>query len=265
MSITEHRPTARVLDIMQLLATSREGLTLTEIATAIGVPKSTITPIIRTLSDRHFITPGRNSGQYVIGITAFIVGSACLQNLDTLDIIKDYMKEIVKTTSEACQLGILIDGDVLYLAKEDSPEPIRLVSFIGKRLPAYSTALGKALICEYPLDALKQLYHDTLPPVTKNTITDFAILYKELAQVKANGYASEHEEVSKNINCFAVPLRKSGKVIAALSVSLPTFRLTKAKEKKIIAALTETRVKLEQIFMDLSSDELDFTALLPHS
>ena len=56
MPYTTHRPTARVLDIMQLLSTSKEGCSLTEIATAISVPKSTIVPIIRTLCERRFIT-----------------------------------------------------------------------------------------------------------------------------------------------------------------------------------------------------------------
>ena len=73
MPYTTHRPTARVLDIMQLLSTSKEGCSLTEIATAISVPKSTIVPIIRTLCERRFITQ-HGSNKYTVGISALIVG-----------------------------------------------------------------------------------------------------------------------------------------------------------------------------------------------
>ena len=170
MPYTTHRPTARVLDIMQLLSTSKEGCSLTEIATAISVPKSTIVPIIRTLCERRFITQ-HGSNKYTVGISALIVGSACLQDMDILELFKAQMKRIVNATSEACQLGVLVGGDVLYLAKEESPEPIRLISFVGKRLPAYSTAIGKALLSEYTLQGLQTLYPQGLAPVTERTWT----------------------------------------------------------------------------------------------
>jgi IclR family KDG regulon transcriptional repressor len=132
MAYSQHKPTLRVLDIMQSLASANdEGLTLTEIATKIQVPKSTIVPIIHTLRDRDFIEQ-KSNGRYVIGISMFLIGSASLQNIGLLDVFKKEMKEIVYKTSETCQLGILVNGDVLYLAKEDSAEPIRLVSFVGK-------------------------------------------------------------------------------------------------------------------------------------
>ncbi|MGE1064743.1 IclR family transcriptional regulator [Megasphaera paucivorans] len=191
MLTSEHRPTARVLDILQLLSTSKDGFSLTEIAATIKVPKSTIVPIIRTLCDRQFITLSGNGGKYIIGINSFIVGSSCLHNIDVLSLIKSQMKKVVEATSEVCQLGILIDGDVLYLAKEDSSEPIRLISFVGKRLPAYSTALGKSLISEFTLEELHQIYKNGLQPVTKNTCTDFDQLIKECLIAKKRGYFSE--------------------------------------------------------------------------
>lgn len=263
MANIEHRPTTRVLDILQLLATSKEGFSLTEIATAIKVPKSTITPIIRTLCDRNFIAPNGSTGKYIIGMTAFIVGSTCLQNMELLNLITAEMKKVVAATSEVCQLGILIDGNVLYVAKEDSPEPIRLISFVGKRLPAYSTALGKALICDLSVDELKKIYKNGLTRITDNTITDFKTLKHELDQIKKKGYAWENEESSKGLNCFAISLRYSGNIVAALSVSIPTFRVTSEKEAATIASLQVAQQNLEDIFKNLSIDnDVFFDSLL---
>ena len=244
MPYTTHRPTARVLDIMQLLSTSKEGCSLTEIATAISVPKSTIVPIIRTLCERRFITQ-HGSNKYTVGISALIVGSACLQDMDILELFKSQMKRIVSATSEACQLGVLVGGDVLYLAKEESPEPIRLISFVGKRLPAYSTAIGKALLSEYTLQGLQTLYPQGLAPVTERTCTDFNRFY---------------DECQHGINCFSVPLSYHGHYIAAMSVSIPSFRLTEEKKEKTIAALKTSKEKLEHTFTELNINDIDFFA-----
>jgi len=254
MLTSEHKPTVRVLDILQLLSTSEDGFSLTEIAATIKVPKSTIVPIIRTLCDRQFITLSGNGGKYIIGINSFIVGSSCLHNIDVLSLIKSQMKKAVEATSEVCQLGILINGDVLYLAKEDSSEPIRLISFVGKRLPAYSTALGKALIGEFTLEELHQIYKNGLQPVTKNTCTDFDQLIKECLIAKKRGYFSE-EEVSSDICCFAVPLIYAGEIIAALSISIPSFRLTKEKKELAVHALKTSKKYIEDIFRNLNIDK----------
>ncbi len=259
MPYTTHRPTARVLDIMQLLSTSKEGCSLTEIATAISVPKSTIVPIIRTLCERRFITQ-HGSNKYTVGISALIVGSACLQDMDILELFKAQMKRIVSATSEACQLGVLVGGDVLYLAKEESPEPIRLISFVGKRLPAYSTAIGKALLSEYTLQGLQTLYPQGLAPVTERTCTDFNRFYDECQQGKTLGYFTDKEEISPGINCFSVPLAYHGHYIAAMSVSIPSFRLTEEKKGKTIAALKTSKEKLEHTFTELNINDIDFFA-----
>lgn len=259
MPYTIHRPTARVLDILQLLSTTREGCTLTEIATAISVPKSTIVPIIRTLCERRFITQ-RSTNKYVIGISSMIVGSACLQDMNILELFKTQMKRIVSDTSEACQLGVLVNGDVLYLAKEDSPEPIRLISFVGKRLPAYATSIGKALLSEYSQAEIRELYPQGLQPVTEQTCTDFEAFYNECQKGKKRGYFTDNEEISPGINCFSVPLTYRDRYIAAMSVSIPTFRLNKEKEELAIRSLKDSKEKLEQLFTELNINDIDFFA-----
>lgn len=259
MPYATHRPTARVLDILQLLATAKDGCTLTEIATAISVPKSTIVPIIRTLCERRFIAH-HGTNKYIIGINSLIVGSACLQDMDVLELFKTQMKRIVAATSEASQLGVLINGDVLYLAKEESPEPIRLISFVGKRLPAYSTAIGKALLSEYPLESIKKLYPQGLQPVTERTCTDFDALYAQCQAGRERGYFMDQEEISPGINCFSVPLQYNGHYIAAISVSIPSFRLDDAKKERCIAALKDAKEKVEQAFTEINVSDIDFFA-----
>lgn len=251
MAYSQHKPTLRVLDIMQILASSKdEGLTLTEIATQIQVPKSTIVPIIHTLRDRKFIEQ-KNDGKYIIGISMFLIGSASLKNITLLDVFKTEMKKIVAKTSEVCQLGILVDGDILYLAKEDSPEPIRLVSFVGKRLPAYSTAIGKALLSDYSYEELTTLYKEPLKAMTEKTCQSIPQLYEECSHSKQDGYFQESGESSLDLNCLAIPIKHNNKIIAAISVSIPTFRLTEEKKGLTIQALFYAQETLEHNLQSL--------------
>lgn len=255
VTFKNHRPTERVLDILELLASTNDGYTLTEIANAISAPKSTILPIIHTLCHRNFLALNNTTSRYIIGIDSFIVGSACLKNMDILSLLKSELQQIVDATSETCQLGILVNAsDVLYLIKIDSPEPLRLVSFVGKQLPAYCSAIGKALISQYSLEQLHNVYPDGLKPMTANTITDFTAFYNELEEIRKTGIASEVGESNIDSQCLAVPLKKGNQIVAAISVSMPTYRSTPQKLELIKVQLFKAQQKIESIFHDLNID-----------
>lgn len=259
MPTNEHRPTTRVLDILELLAEVPNGLSLTEIAEAISAPKSSILPLMHTLADRKFIFYDKATQKYTIGIATFSVGSSYIQQMSSMQFIQSEMHHLTSSCGETSQLGIRDGDSVLYLAKVDSPEPIRLISFVGKHLPLYCTALGKSLLCDFTLDELEQLYPNGLEPYTPNTITDIHVLFEQLQQVKQCNIAQEHEEVNLNLQCISTPLRKNNKVIAALSVSVPVFRSNAEKEARIIQLLHEKRRLIEMYFHNYNIDPGTFS------
>lgn len=264
MTPIEHKPTSRVLDILELLSNSFDGYSITEIAEAIQVPKSTLTPIIRTLMQRKFIDINKNTGKYIIGFSSYIIGNSALPHLDVMTLIQSHMKHMVATTCETCQLGILIDGEVLYLAKEESSASIRLISFVGNRLPAYATGIGKALLSDYSLTELKSIYPEPLHAYTQHTITDISLLHKQLELCKRLGYFWEHEEISTGIYCYSIPLRYQDTIIAAVSTSIPKFRFTSDKEEIIIQSLKDIQQKLETIFDTLDMTQEVFYSTMVH-
>ncbi len=133
MTSDNHRPTARILDILEALAESENGYTLTEIADAINAPKSSIFPIVHTLNARKYITIDKNTSKYSIGIRSYTLGSSFFEKRTIFNYIIDEMTNIVNSCSETCQLGILDNNEVLYIGKVDSPEPIRLISYVGEK------------------------------------------------------------------------------------------------------------------------------------
>ena len=259
MPSCDHRPTTRIIDILELLSKIPTGLSLTEIADAISAPKSSISPLMHTLTNRKFVFYDKDTQKYCIGIAAFVVGSSYVQQMTALQFIQSEMKHITDTCKETCQFGIRDNSQVFYMAKVDSPEPIQLVSHVGKRLPLYCTAIGKALLSDLSLEELKQLYPNGLQPYTESTITDFDTLFQQMKEIQISGIAKEYEEVTPHIVCVSTPLRRNGKIIAALSISVPRFRMTESKETQLMQLLLEKRNVIETYLKNYNIDSTSLT------
>ncbi|NMW85592.1 IclR family transcriptional regulator [Peptoniphilus sp. AGMB00490] len=242
-----HKPTERVLRILLTLASEKEDLTLTEISEKTKIPKSTISPILSTLVDMRFLAK-KSEMKYRIGINSFIVGEAYIESTSFLEMIKSYMTEVVKECNEICQLGILQDNKVFYIAKKDPKQSIQLMSYVGKFLPIYSTALGKVLVYKNSEEEIKDIVGDNMVPLTERTITDIDDFLNEIETVKNNGYSFDLQETSLDSKCVAVPIEKGGKVIAAMSVSIPNFRSTDEKLKNAIQVLLKYKKEIESYF-----------------
>ncbi len=250
----EHRSTGRVLDVLELVASSKEGYTLTGICTALNVPKSSMFPIIHTLQERNFLSFDKLTSRYTIGSSAFQIGNSFLEHFDIMQQIEEEMQNIVNICMETCHFATLVEGDVLYLKKTDSLEPIRMISTVGKRIPAYGTGLGKALLVDYSADDLKKLYPNGLKQLTSHTVKDIYELERQLEQVRMDGVAYEVEESNDFIRCIAIPIRKNNKVIAALSIAMPTFRYKEEKNELEKHLLINAKRKIEYWLTQVNAD-----------
>lgn len=241
-----HRATARVLDILECLSNASEGMTLTELAQALGAPKSSLFPIVHTLQQRQYLQQFPGTSRYTIGPSSLVLGSAYTFNSGIVA-ITDVIKQVVAASQETCQFGILDQGNVLYIAKEDSPEAIRMISRVGNRLPANATAIGKALLSGLTNAEVRALYANGLPRLTARTITDIGTLLNQLDDIRNGGIACEQEESTPQLACWALPLCRGGKVFAALSVSVPLFRCQPGKIELICQSLRRAKVTIEQL------------------
>lgn len=259
MPNTEHKPTERVLNILELLAVSPSGLSLADISRGIGSPKTTVAPILHTMASRNFIAFHKDSSLYTIGICAYLAGSSYYGEKSIMQFIKSEMEYAVNETNEICQFGIRLEDTVLYIAKVDSKEAIRLVSSVGKRLPLYCTALGKALLYQMPFDKVKSLYPNGLQKITDHTITDFDRLKKELDEINALKFACEKQETTLDVCCYAVPVCCRNKTIASISISVPAFRDTPEKAALIQDVLKKVGNTIEQYLFENNLDENAFS------
>ncbi|NLY08273.1 MAG: IclR family transcriptional regulator, partial [Tissierellia bacterium] len=204
--MTTHKPTKRVLDVLNYISSSNEGKNLTDISNQLNISPSTLQPILKTLLNEGFIDVD-NFKFYRIGINSFITGQKYVNNTNTFSIIKKEMKEIVHKCNEICQLGVhdnIEPGNVIYLYKEEPYQAIQLMSSIGLSLPAYASALGKCLLSQFTDEEIKMIYNHGMEKLTNNTITDVDILIKQIREMEKLGYSHEVGESSPDIECYAI-------------------------------------------------------------
>lgn len=261
MPESSHKPTMRVLSILQALADNNQGLTLTEIARTIDSPKSTIFPVLNTMREEGFIYLDSKTSLYALGIKSYCVGAAYINNMNALQFIRSEMRRVVDSCGETCQFGIKDGSEVLYVVIEepDVPNRFHLASSVGQRLPLYCTALGKVLLVGNGMGALDQLYPGKLKSFTKNTVTNTAKLEHILREVAQNGYAIDDSEVQDDLRCIAAPMYKGDQIVAAVSVSFPIYRASDQKFQIAKQALFDMQ---ENVKCYLEANNVDPASLM---
>ena len=252
-----HRTTDRLLDIFEQFADHPGELTLSDISTNLDIPKSTLSPILYTLAVRGYLSADA-LGRYSIGASTYLLGRSFLSQFHFLDEVERILEKLTAVCMEASHFATLAEGDILYLKKVESPQPIRMVSTVGLKLPAYSTSLGKALLADCTREELDSLYPNGFTALTPNTVTDPDVFYAQLQDVRKTGFAYEVEESNEYIRCIAVPVRKDGRIVAAISVATPVFRYNEEKAALIRSLLLDAKGKIEKL---LSSLDIDLSSL----
>ena len=238
----------KTFSILDILLQHGSSMHMTEISKKLDLYPSTTHRILDTLKHWGYIEQDPHTQKYQLGLKALELGMAKLHQMDLAREATPYLKELVKQCNETVHLGVLEGGEVLYLAKEESSQTIRMISYVGKRAPLHCTALGKVLLAHLSTEERKKtLGEKVLPHLTENTITDKGELEKELSKVREQGFALDREENEKDVRCIAAPIMNyQGKVIAALSISSPIFRIDKNVQNNLKEALIKTSKKISK-------------------
>jgi len=244
--MSEHHSTSRVLDIIELIAKyADKQFALSNIAKELDAPKSSILPMLQTLVQRRYLNYDENSKLYRLGAKCYEVGSAYKTNGVWDKDINKILRKITETCQETSHFAELVGSEVFYLNKQDSNQSIRMVSSVGKLLPAYATGLGKALLSDKTEDEIRYLYPNGLYAITEKTVTSFNLLFEQMKSIRNTGFAYEIEESNQYIRCIAVPIVQNKKVRYALSVAVPIFRYSEEKEVLIKSLLLEAKREIE--------------------
>lgn len=237
----------RTLEILEIVAGSADPPSLGDLARALGIPKSSLFAILRTMEQRDWVQRDVSGHRYRLGLRAMSVAAAFARNDDIVSLSEPLLDRLLAELQETVHLGRLDGVDIVYLAKRESPQLLRMFSAVGRRLPAYTTALGKSLLAELPEGELDAHLPQQLIAYTPATITDRHELHRELAATRERGYALDNEENSQGIGCVAVALPTSSPPTDAISCSAPILRLGPDRRELVIERLLAAREEIARM------------------
>jgi IclR family transcriptional regulator, KDG regulon repressor len=216
----------RAFDLLELFLDTDEALTAPQIQRALGLPRTTVHELLTTLVARRYLRT-ESPGCYRLGVRVHQLGNRYADQFDLAAAGQQVAAEITARCQETVHVAVLEDTDVIYIAKTDSTHTVRMVSAAGRRLPAHCTAVGKMLLASLAEEELAARIPAGAPlaAMTPRTITDSALLHRQLADIRGTGIAVEECESNPDVCCSAAPVRdRSGSVVAALSISVPSIR-----------------------------------------
>lgn len=210
---------------------------VSDIARDTGIPNSSVTNILAALVETSLL---RRSGTgYALGPAVVELASTFLRSDDPVQRFRDFVPTLETLSAETAQLATLDKGDVIFLARHDGTQPISLTSGVGKRLPASSTAIGKAMLASLEPEELEAILTEPLRILTARSHRTTGSLTADLDRTRARGHAVDDEEAAPNVMCLAVSVDASaGEAPYAVSTTLFKDRLTPALHERLVADLS---------------------------
>jgi DNA-binding IclR family transcriptional regulator len=238
---------AKTLKILETLANIGRPVTLQHLTDCTGLPKSSVFAILSTLESLRYVERDATSA-YRLGVRALQLGAAATQTTNLSQLFHEAARRVVKECGETVQLSILQQTDVIYVAREDGSQPVQLAAQIGGHLPAYATASGKTMLAALPEESLDALFSGRqLPTLTSRTISSLSELRAELQYVRERGWSHDNQEVSEGLECFAAPVYdRTGRVVAAVSVSFLSARAKPEHSQRILAAVQRASKEISE-------------------
>jgi len=222
----------RVSTIFDVMAQSAQGISLKELSAKVGLPKGTTHRLLSSLAYFGYVRQVSENKNYQLGFKLVELGNRLLDQLDLRGQTRPFLIDLCKRTRETVHLVVLDQNEALYIDKVESDEKpggLQMVSRVGSRMPMHCSSVGKvflAQLSDQELDAL--IKKNGLKKRTANTITDTDKLKHHLKVIRQKGFAVDDEENEKGIRCVGAPIfNQQGQVIAAISISGPTVRITK--------------------------------------
>lgn len=231
------RAVDRVCDILDILANSSTGASLTTVAEDAGLPKSSVFRYLSALEARNYVERDEEGAVYRLGLAFRPQNTRAIEQL--VHVGKPEIDRLRNQLQETVNIGVLDGASILHVAVSESPHMMRLAARVDERGSIHSTALGKAISSTLPDSLVRSMLATSgMPELTKATITDPEKFLSALGDVRRSGFGMDDEENQPAGRCVAVPIPNFG-LPAGISVSAPLDRLPMEQVPAVVAELSE--------------------------
>lgn len=234
---------AAVLDVLEVL--DRHGpATLSELARETGVAKSTLHRVCTTMGERGWIARNAYSGQLELGPRiAWLARTSPASTLAPA--FHRIAARLLERHNETTCLTVLDGRDSVFVAKQETSHPVRLITAVGSRLPAFASASGRAMLADLPRAEVDALYRDCkLETPTGRRLRGLGELHAILEETRRRGYGENIDETALGLHCVAVPLGPPGRVHAAMTLCVPSGRMYPGRRRELVGDLLAAAAQL---------------------
>ena len=225
----------RGFSILEALAKSGGGLTLTDLAQRVQLPPSTTHRFLSTLEKMGYVYRAGDLGLWYIGLQAFTVGTTFLANRDFVAQSHASMHRLMEQAGETANLAILDGTEAVFIAQVQCHEMMRTLVKLGSRVPLHASGVGKALFAALPdeqIDAILKVRG--LPRITENTIVVPETMWAALRVIRQRGYSFDDEEHARSTRCVgAAVYDEHAEPLGAISIAGPSARLADERIRQL--------------------------------
>jgi DNA-binding IclR family transcriptional regulator len=237
----------RAVSVLEILA--REGSAgVSEVATEIGVHKSTAFRLLAALEERDLVEQNTERGKYQLGFGVLRLASAIPARLEMVRQAQPVLDDLAQRLDETINLAVVREHYSVHVQQALGSAAVASQNWVGQVTPLHATSSGKILLAYMSEERLEEVLDAAgLKSYTEHTLTSREALVEQLAQARAEGFATAFEELETGLNAAAVPVRDhTGAIVGALSASGPAYRFDKARIESVADDLKEagTRISL---------------------
>ncbi|GAA3975105.1 IclR family transcriptional regulator [Actinomadura viridis] len=238
----------RALKILLAFPADNPERKVSDVSRELGLHKSTASRLFRALTDAGFLQRNEETGMYRLGVTVFDLGARFLAGLDLPAVARPLLRDLAQVEGESVNLAVREGLDAISIDVVQGTRNVQLVSRLGRRIPLWCSAAGKALLLDHDDDQIRALLADApWTALTPRTITDIDTFLERFAEVRARGWAGNDEESEEGLRVVAAPVRdRLGAVTASISVSGPIFRLDQARMTELAEAAVRAADELSR-------------------
>ena len=236
---------SRGLAVLEALAATDGGATLTALATTLRLPAPTAHRLLATLEAAGYVQAGTN-GEWLMGVRAFRVGSAFLSHRNLVVQAYPYLKSLMERSGETANLAVLDSGEAVFVEQVQCRELMRMSAKLGARAPLHASGVGKAMLAAMDAKGVAAAIGTrALDRYTAHTLTTAVALARELEATRARGFAIDDEEHAVGMRCVAATVYdEAAEPWAAVSLAGPTTRFTRERIAALGALVRTTAEEL---------------------
>jgi IclR family transcriptional regulator, KDG regulon repressor len=221
----------RISEILDILAEHPKGLSVGELSRNVQLPKGTVHRLLTSLAYVGFVRQDSATKFYLLGFKLMELGNVVLNHIDLRNEARPLLIHLARQVGETVHLVVQDQDDAIYIDKVEPSQKssgLQMVSKLGTRIPMHCSSVGKVLLSHLTEAEFESIVSRRgLSRMTENTICDTSELREHLKRIRISGFAVDNEENEKGIRCVAAPVRDAtGKIVAAVSISAPTARVS---------------------------------------